>query len=151
MSISKSTLVSTITKALDKQDEYNEIKYATKAEAAKLYKVKGSINSFKDVPLTGNQEGDVYNVLTTYTTATDIHGTHIKAGDNIVYIPDDGNGNAGWDVLGGTTDLGDQYTKAQVDAQIGSAASTGTITDAEIEAAVAAANPGITLSTNAGE
>ena len=149
MSISKNTLVSTITDALNQQDKYNEIKYATKAEAAKLYKVKGSINSFKDVPLTGNQEGDVYNVLTTYTTATDIHGTHIKAGDNIVYVPDDGNGNAGWDVLGGTTDLSDYYTKAQVDAQIGNADET--ISAAEIYAAVAAANPGIQLSTAAEE
>ena len=147
MSISKSTLVSTITKALDKQDEYNEIKYATKAEAAKLYKVKGSINSFKDVPLTGNQEGDVYNVLTTYTTATDIHGTHIKAGDNIVYIPDDGNGNAGWDVLGGTTDLSDYYTKAEIATQFTNADET--ISDAEIYAAVAAANPDIQLGTAA--
>ena len=142
MSISASTMVTTITKALDKQDEFNEKKYATKAEAAKLYKPKGSVNSFKDLPLTGNQEGDVYNILTTYTTAVDMNGVHIKAGDNVVFT-DDGAGSAGWDVLGGTTDLSNYYTKAQVDTQIGN--TDEAISDYQINAAVAAANPDIKI------
>ena len=141
--VTKTQFIEGTTKALDAQDKYNEKKYATKAEAAKLYKQKGSVNSFKDVPVTGNQDGDVYNMLTTYTTAVDMHGVHIKAGDDVVYISDDGNGNSGWNVLGGTTDLSDYYTKSQVDAQIGGAA--GTISEYEIKAAVAAANPDIKI------
>ena len=142
MSISASTMVTTITKALDKQDEFNEKKYATKAEAAKLFKFKGSVNSPADLPLTGNQEGDVYNILTTYTTAVDMNGVHIKAGDNVVYT-DDGAGSTGFDVLGGTTDLSNYYTKAQVDTQIGN--TDEAITDYQINAAVAAANPDIKI------
>ena len=141
--VTKAQFIEGTTKALDAQDKYNEAKYATKAEAAKLYKQKGSVNSFKDVPLTGNQDGDVYNMLTTYTTAVDMHGVHVKAGDDVVYISDDGNGNSGWNVLGGTTDLSDYYTKAQVDAQIGGAA--GSISEYEINAAVAAANPDVKI------
>ena len=141
--ITKEVFIASTTKALDEQDKFNEKKYATKAEAAKLYKQKGSVNSFADLPLTGNQAGDVYNMLTTYSTATDMHGVHIKAGDDVVYIEDDGNGNSGWNVLGGTTDLSDYYTKAQVDSQIGGAATA--ISDAEIKAAVAAANSDIKI------
>ena len=142
MSISANTMVTTITKALDKQDEFNEKKYATKAEAAKLFKFKGSVNSPADLPLTGNQEGDVYNILTTYTTAVDMNGVHIKAGDNVVYT-DDGAGSTGFDVLGGTTDLSNYYTKAQVDTQIGN--TDEAISDYQINAAVAAANPDIKI------
>lgn len=141
--VTKAQFIEGTTKALDAQDKYNDKKYATKAEAAKLYKQKGSVNSFADLPLTGNSEGDVYNMLTTYSTATDMHGVHVKAGDDVVWIEDDGNGNSGWNVLGGTTDLSDYYTKSQVDAQIGGAA--GTISEYEINAAVAAANPDIKI------
>ena len=140
--VTKAQFIDGTTKALDAQDKFNEAKYATKAEAAKLYKPKGSVNSPKDLPITGNQVGDVYNILTTYTTAVDMHGIHIKAGDNVVYI-DDGEGTSGFDVLGGTTDLSNYYTKDEVDGQIGGAA--GTITDYEINAAVAAANSDIKI------
>ena len=143
----KAQVASALTSALSKQDAYNEQKYATKAETAKLYKVKGSVNSFANLPITGNQEGDVYNVLTTYSTATDMNGTHVKAGDNVVYV-DDGNGNSGWDVLGGTTDLTDYSTTAQIETMMNNAQEG--FTDAEIDAIVAAANPGITL-PNSGE
>ena len=118
MSISANTMVNTITKALDKQDEFNEKKYAKLTDISTVYKPQGSVNSPKDLPLTGNKAGFVYNILTTYATAVDMHGVHIKAGDNVVYV-DDGEGNSGFDVLGGTTDLSNYYTKAQVDTQIG--------------------------------
>ena len=142
MSISANTMVTTITKALDKQDEFNEKKYAKLTDISTVYKPQGSVNSPKDLPLTGNKAGFVYNILTTYATAVDMHGVHIKAGDNVVYV-DDGEGNSGFDVLGGTTDLSNYYTKAQVDTQIGN--TDEAISDYEINAAVAAANPDIKI------
>ena len=142
MSISANTMVNTITKALDKQDEFNEKKYAKLTDISTVYKPQGSVNSPKDLPLTGNKAGFVYNILTTYATAVDMHGVHIKAGDNVVYV-DDGEGNSGFDVLGGTTDLSNYYTKAQVDTQIGN--TDEAISDYQINAAVAAANPDIKI------
>ena len=142
MSISAQTMVTTITKALNEQDGFNEKKYAKLTDISTVYKPQGSVNSPKDLPLTGNKAGFVYNILTTYATAVDMHGVHIKAGDNVVYV-DDGEGNSGFDVLGGTTDLSNYYTKAQVDTQIGN--TDEAISDYQINAAVAAANPDIKI------
>lgn len=81
--------------------------YAKKSDVATALRYKGSVNTFADLPLTDNEVGDVYNIKT-YTTATDIHGTEVKAGDNVAY-----NGT-GWDLLGGTADLSGYFTKAEV-------------------------------------
>ena len=75
---------------------------------------KGSVNTYDQLPTSGNVTGDVWNVATADTT----HG--IKAGDNVCW---DGTG---WDILAGVTDLSvydnhiantsnpHQVTKAQV-------------------------------------
>ena len=146
MSISSQTLVTSITTALSKQDEYNEQKYLQKADATTVLKYKGTVANFAALPLTGNEVGDVYNVQTG-TDATDVNGDVVHAGDNVAYVTLEG-GTAGWDALGGTINLSNYYTKDQVDAQIGDADET--VSAAAIEAAVAAANPGITL-PNSGE
>lgn len=58
-----------------------------------VYKYKGSVATYADLPTTGQKVGDVWNV----ETADPDHG--IKAGDNVAW---DG---AKWDILGGNHDL----------------------------------------------
>lgn len=58
-----------------------------------VYQYKGSVDTYADLPTTGQKIGDVYNV----ETADPDHG--IKAGDNVAW---DG---AQWDILGGNHDL----------------------------------------------
>lgn len=60
---------------------------------ATVYRYKGSVATYADLPTTGQKIGDVYNV----ETADPDHG--IKAGDNVAW---DG---AKWDILGGNHDL----------------------------------------------
>ena len=141
MSISSGTLLSVVTTALTKQDQYNEQKYAQLTDVASAFHYKGTVTDFASLPITGNKVGDVYNIQT-YTTATDINGDEVLAGDNVAYT------GTGWDFLAGTVDFSNYYTKAEVQAQIDNADET--ISDADIFAAVAAANPGIQLGTNAG-
>lgn len=58
-----------------------------------VYRYKGSVATYADLPTTGQKVGDVWNV----ETADPDHG--IKAGDNVAW---DG---AQWDALGGNNDL----------------------------------------------
>lgn len=58
-----------------------------------VYRYKGSVDTYADLPTTGQKVGDVWNV----ETADPDHG--IKAGDNVAW--DD----AQWDILGGNHDL----------------------------------------------
>ena len=60
---------------------------------ATVYKYKGSVKTYANLPTSGQQVGDVYNVK----QADPDHG--IKAGDNVAW---DG---AQWDILGGNHDL----------------------------------------------
>ena len=81
---------------------------------ASTFRYKGSVNTYSQLPTTGQVVGDVWNVATADTT----HG--IKAGDNVCWDGSD------WDVLAGVTDLSvydnhiantsnpHQVTKAQV-------------------------------------
>lgn len=79
---------------------------------AGVYHIKGSVDAFTNLP-TNAKVGDVYNIKT--AGGTDIHGTPIKAGDNVVYVASNGDDPAGWDVLSGVVDLSAYYTSAQVD------------------------------------
>lgn len=58
-----------------------------------VYRYKGSVATYADLPTTGQKVGDVWNI----ETADPDHG--IKAGDNVAW---DG---AQWDILGGNHDL----------------------------------------------
>lgn len=71
--------------------------YATKSDISSVYKYKGSVESYAELPQSEQQIGDVYNV----ETADSSHG--VKAGDNVAW-----NGTA-WDVLSGTVDLSNYY------------------------------------------
>lgn len=67
--------------------------YAKKADIASVYKYKGTVSTYAELPSSDQQIGDTYNV----ETADAEH--NVKAGDNVSW-----NGTA-WDVLAGTVDL----------------------------------------------
>lgn len=71
--------------------------YATKADISSVYKAKGSVETYAELPKSNQQIGDVYNV----ETADSSHG--VKAGDNVVWTGEE------WDVLSGTVDLSNYY------------------------------------------
>lgn len=88
--------ITTVTNALDahKADYDNPHKVtAAQLGLATVYKYNGSVETYADLPTTGQKVGDVWNV----ETADPDHG--IKAGDNVAW---DG---AQWDTLGGNHDL----------------------------------------------
>ena len=88
--------ITAVTNALDahKADYDNPHKVtAAQLELATVYKYKGSVETYADLPTSDQQVGDVWNV----ETADPDHG--IKAGDNVAW---DG---AQWDILGGNHDL----------------------------------------------
>jgi len=89
------------------KDVNNLTNYYTKTEVdgkvSSVYKYKGSVSTYGDLPSTDLNVGDVYNIA----TADKSH--HIKAGDNVAW-----NGSA-WDVLAGDIDLTDYYDKTEVD------------------------------------
>lgn len=68
-----------------------------------VYKYKGSVANYSDLPTENNEVGDVYNV----ENADPEHG--IKAGDNVAWT------GTTWDVLGGTIDLSNYATKDDLD------------------------------------
>lgn len=88
--------ITTVKNALDTHKaDYNNPHKVTAAQLglATVYKYKGSVATYADLPTTGQKVGDVWNV----ETADPDHG--IKAGDNVAW---DG---AQWDILGGNHDL----------------------------------------------
>lgn len=88
--------ITTVKNALDahKADYDNPHKVtAAQLGLATVYKYKGSVETYADLPTSEQQIGDVWNV----ETADPDHG--IKAGDNVAW---DG---AQWDILGGNHDL----------------------------------------------
>jgi hypothetical protein len=100
--------------------------YATKADISSVYKYKGTVSTYGDLPSSGQTVGDVYNVETADAT----HG--IKAGDNVAW-----DGTA-WDVLAGVDDLSNYVTttamntalEGKVDKVEGKGLSTNDFTDA---------------------
>lgn len=77
-------------------------------QVSSVYKVKGSVANITELnAITGQTEGDVYNVV----SASGTPGTsdYIPAGTNYVWVGEQGNGY--WDSLGGTINL-DSYADA---------------------------------------
>lgn len=88
--------ITTVKNALDAHKaDYNNPHKVTAAQLGltTVYKYKGSVETYADLPTSEQQIGDVWNV----ETADPDHG--IKAGDNVAW---DG---AQWDTLGGNHDL----------------------------------------------
>lgn len=88
--------ITAVTNALDAHKaDYNNPHKVTAAQLglATVYKYKGSVETYADLPTSSQQVGDVYNVK----QADPDH--NIEAGDNVAW---DGNT---WDILAGDTDL----------------------------------------------
>lgn len=88
--------ITTVKNALDAHKaDYNNPHKVTAAQLglAAVYKYNGSVETYADLPTSGQKVGDVYNVK----QADPNH--KIKAGDNVAW-----DGTA-WDILAGDTDL----------------------------------------------
>ena len=90
--------------------------YVKGTDVASALRYKSSVNATGNLPSSGQQIGDVYNIKT--AGGTDADGVAIKAGDNVVW-----NGT-GWDVLAGTVDLSGYALKSEVQAVSGGAITT---------------------------
>ena len=92
--------------------------YAKKTDLVGGLKYKGSVQSYANLPSSGQESGDMYNVATADST----HG--IAVGDNVVW-----NGSS-WDVMRGDIDLSNYVQQSDLVA----------ITNAEIDAIVSGQN-----------
>ena len=72
------------------------------AKVTSVYRYKGTVSAYADLPSSGQEVGDVWNI----ETADSTHG--IKAGDNVAW-----NGSV-WDALSGTVDLTPYATKSEL-------------------------------------
>lgn len=77
--------------------------YVTKSEISSVYKAKGSVATFEELPANA-QAGDVYNVIAT--------------GKNYVWVENLIDGESGWDDLAGMVDLSPYALKSEVEASI---------------------------------
>lgn len=74
------------------------------AKVSSVYHYKGTVSTYADLPSSGQEVGDVWNI----ETADSTHG--IKAGDNVAWTGSE------WDVLSGTVDLTPYATKDELSA-----------------------------------
>lgn len=70
-----------------------EGKYALKSDISNVYKYVGSVDTYSALPTTGQNAGDVYNIVNADST------NNIAAGDNVAWT------GSTWDKLGGSVDL----------------------------------------------
>lgn len=82
------------------------------AKVSSVYKYKGSVETYAELPTENNVEGDVWNVA----QADKEHG--VSAGDNVAWVNVKGEVAAHWDVLAGTVDLTNYYAKDEIDTKV---------------------------------
>lgn len=82
------------------------------AKVSSVYKYKGSVETYAELPTENNVEGDVWNVA----QADKEHG--VSAGDNVAWVNVKGEVAAHWDVLAGTVDLTNYYAKGEIDTKV---------------------------------
>jgi len=76
--------------------------YALKSDISAAVKYKGQVQTYSALPTSGQETGDMYNVVNADATVP------INAGDNVVWNGED------WDILSGTVEFG-AITNAQID------------------------------------
>ena len=99
------------------------------AKISSVYRFKGSVDKFENLPTEGNVEGDVYNVKAT--------------GENYAWVAPQGEEAGFWDDLGGDIDLTPYATKEEVAATYETIANVSALAerldakDGELEEAIA--------------
>lgn len=88
-----------ITKDVNNLTNYYD-KNAVDTKISSVYKYKGTVLTYNDLPSSNLTVGDVYNI----ETADSTHG--VKAGDNVAWT------GTTWDVLAGTVDLSGKEDKS---------------------------------------
>lgn len=78
------------------------LKEEIKQAVSTVYKPKGSVEYYSDLPTENNTVGDVYNVKKATKGVC-------RAGDNVVWVGTE-QSTDGWDILAGTIDLSDYIT-----------------------------------------
>lgn len=87
---------------------------ALEARIGTVYTYKGSVETYANLPTSGNSTGDVYNVQQADST----HG--IMPGANVAWVEAETNASTGvtvaahWDVLGGTVDTSTFWSKNEM-------------------------------------
>lgn len=89
------------------------------SKVAGVYRYKGSVSTYAELPSADVAAGDVYNVA----AADAEHG--VKAGDNVAWT------GTAWDVLAGTVDLSGYATSAALDGKVDKVAGSRLMTEAE--------------------
>lgn len=89
------------------------------SKVAGVYRYKGSVATYAELPSADVAAGDVYNVA----AADAEHG--VKAGDNVAWT------GTAWDVLAGTVDLSGYATSAALDGKVDKVAGSRLMTEAE--------------------
>lgn len=89
------------------------------SKVAGVYRYKGSVATYAELPSADVAAGDVYNVA----AADAEHG--IKAGDNVAWT------GTAWDVLAGTVDLSGYATAAALDGKVDKVTGSRLMTEAE--------------------
>lgn len=113
------------------------VKSAIDSAISSVYRYKGSVETYAQLPISGMSVGDVYNV-------EEADPTHaVSAGDNVAW---DG---MTWDVLAGTIDLGNYYTITQVDSRLADKADKATTyLKTEVDSALATKQDTLISGTN---
>lgn len=89
-----------------KLDSFKDVEDEINSKISSVYKVRGTKNTYADLPTEGNTIGDVYNVV--QAVGTPGTADYTPAGTNYAW-----NGTT-WDALGGTVDLSTYATKTYV-------------------------------------
>ena len=85
------------------------------AKVSSVYHYKGTVSTYAELPASGQEVGDVWNI----ETADSSHG--IKAGDNVAWTGSE------WDVLAGEIDLSSYATKTDLETKMDAPATPGTV------------------------
>lgn len=105
-----------LTSFKDVEDEIN-------LKISSVYKVRGTKNTYADLPTENNTIGDVYNVV--QAVGTPGTADYTPAGTNYVCTKTTGNREEQWDALGGTVDLSTYATKTYVNDALTGVTGTG--------------------------
>ena len=96
-----------------KLDSFKDVEDEINSKISSVYKVRGTKNTYAELPTEGNTIGDVYNVV--QAVGTPGTADYTPAGTNYVCTTTTGTRKEQWDALGGTIDLSPYATKTITD------------------------------------